>query len=48
VNFAHKWSSALCKYQLIVPASRTVFTEEGEEHLALHLIVKTAARQTSY
>jgi hypothetical protein len=48
VNFAHKWSSALCKYQLIVPASRAVFTEGGEEHLALHVIVKTAARQTSY
>jgi hypothetical protein len=48
VNFAHKWSSALCKYQLIVPASRTVFAEGGEEHLALHVIVKTATRQTSH
>jgi len=48
VNFAHKWSSALCEYQLIVPASRAVFTEGGEEHLALHAIVTTAARQTSY
>jgi len=48
VNFAHKWSSALYKYQLKVPASRTVFAEGGEEHLALHVIVTTAARQTSY
>jgi hypothetical protein len=25
-----------------------VFNEGGEEHLALHIIVKTAVRQTSY
>jgi hypothetical protein len=48
VNFAHKWSSALFKYQVIVPAGRAMFTEGGEEHLALHVIVTTAARQTSY